>query len=337
MLSSVAAVGCLQEGLEEEEDPIGAVDEVPTFELTESSDDRLAGSLLVEGTQLAFDVTQTEHQNFAIEVRYDDNTLTAVSDYTRDEFVFDGVKSDGSDVELSKFDLYVVGQLGQAIADAQLPKAYRPDVERMRGVVYQTPSSALKRALAVWAQRTIGTSADHVVKSIGVDYLCGYLTSWYIPASHDCWDCDHDDWSLVEVGPGGLFNCYPDDCHPLCANYNGGSCSEQQCKGGGISVVQWGSIWDKYGACTNWDTNAYTKDCLDHDHCVRNGHGTGSYWCMDEGAAAADDQAQASDCIMNNGCADNCGSYSSSGGCFCDSACDDLGDCCMDYHIQCGA
>ena len=85
-----------------------------------------------------------------------------------------------------------------------------------------------------------------------------------------------------------------------------------------------------------WDTNAYTRDCLMHDHCVRNDHDTFSGWCSDDAVPASDDQSSANDCIMKDGCSGSCGGYSASGGCWCDSGCDSYGDCCMDKHQKCG-
>ena len=40
----------------------------------------------------------------------------------------------------------------------------------------------------------------------------------------------------------------------------------------------------------------YTKDCTDHDGCVRNGHVIASFWCDDEFTSASDDALGADDC-----------------------------------------
>lgn len=344
LFAVTALVGCsLEEPPEGGDAPIeaygGPVDvDVAGLQLSEQSEDRLAGSLRIGETIVSFDVRQIAHQRFDIEIRHGDRALTAASDYAEKSFVLGGHKSDGAELRLDKRDLYAVTQLGHAITEAELPDAYRPDVENMRGVVYHTTGSALRRALAVWATSNAGDIATRTVKGNGVISLCAYLTDRYVPASHDCYFCDHDDWNLVEIGPGGPINCYPDSCNPACTNYNSGTCSANACVryNGGISVVQWGSDSDKYGACSLFGGNRYTVDCLNLGHCHRNGHSDGSHWCSDESDAASDDQLQAPNCIMNNGCSNTCGGYSVPGECWCDESCEGLGDCCMDKKSQCG-
>ncbi|MCA9680975.1 MAG: hypothetical protein KC457_02170 [Myxococcales bacterium] len=298
-----------------------------------------------EDIEVDFSVRQIQEQRFAIEVRYADVTLTGESNYIDQQFYLDGyVSASGADIVLTDQDVLIMNELGEALADAQLINSYRPDVEHQRGVVIHGPGSALARTLAVWTTKGVGESPEReIIAEHGrtIDYLCGYLTGYGIPASHDCWDCWNtwDGWNNVNIGPQGSANCYPDSCGGGCSNKNTYSCGRLSCEqsgGGGNGTWQWGSNSDKYAACTVWDTNAYTRDCLMHDHCVRNDHDTFSGWCSDDAVPASDDQSSANDCIMKDGCSGSCGGYSASGGCWCDSGCDSYGDCCMDKHQKCG-
>lgn len=328
------------------EEPDTIRDPSSPLELIDNDDDVLRGTMQFEDLEVSFQVRETSSQVFAMELRWADVTYTGEYDYNQELFVLDGfVTSTGEDIVVNDQDLMIMQELGEALADAQLINAYRPDVEHQRGVVLQTPGSALARLLAVWTVRGVNESPAHEIAAEHgrtIEYLCGYLTGFGIQATHDCWDCwDYwDGWSYVNIGPQGANDCYPDSCSPNCSNYNTNRCGKLSCEyssgGGGNGTWQWGRDADKYAACTVWDTNAYTRDCLMHDHCVRNDHDTFSGWCSDDAVPAGDDQSSARDCIMNNGCSGSCGGYSASGGCWCDAGCDTYGDCCMDKHQRCG-
>jgi hypothetical protein len=339
IITAVAAfviLGCAPEEAEPAASPL---------EFSELNDDLMVGTMLLEDIEVAFSVRQTSDQVFALEVRYGDVTFTGESDYNQEIFLLDGfVTATGADIVINDDDLLIIQELGQALSDAELINSYRPDVEHQRGVVLQTPGGALARALSVWVTRGVSESPEHAIKAEHgrtITYLCSSLTGYGIPATHDCWDCwsDWDGWSYVNIGPQGGNNCYADSCAPGCSNSGTNQCGRLSCEqsgGGSNGSWQWGSNSDKYGACTVWDTNAYTQDCLNHDHCVRNDHSTGSSWCSDDAVPAGDDQASGRDCIMNNGCAGNCGGFSGAGQCYCDASCETYGDCCMDKRQQCG-
>jgi hypothetical protein len=317
----------------------------PALELGERSQSGIAGRMRLEGLSVDFGVRRTSEQVFALEIRFGDVTLTGELDYAKEVFLLDGFASEtGEDVVLDERALVVVEGLGMALASARVDGPYRPDVKNMRGVVHQTPGSALSRLLAVWQTSGLGNVPENYIKAVqgsSIDYLCGWLTGFGIQATHDCWDCWNrwDGWSYVNIGPQGSYNCYPDSCSSACSNYNAIRCGRLSCEqsgGGRNGTWQWGSNGDKYGACTVWDTNAYTRDCLYHDHCTRNDHSSASGWCSDEATRAIDDQISAKDCIMMNGCTASCGGYNAIRGCWCDSACEGYGDCCMDKVQKCG-
>lgn len=331
-LSGLLLVGC------------AADEEATPLDLDQSDDAQLVGAMQVEDLEVVFSSRQVEDQVFAIEVRYGDVTFTGEFDYVNELFHLDGfVTSTGADIAIEDLDMVIIQELGQALSDAGLVNSYRPDVQNLRGVVYQTPGSVLSRMLSVWALSGVGVSPEREIKAVHgrtINYYCGYLTGMGVGATHDCWDCwdTWDGWNYVDIGPGTDINCYPDSCDYRCWNYNVNYCGRLSCEqsgGGGNGTWQWGSYGDKYGACTIWDSNSYTGDCLRHDHCVRNDHSTGSSWCSDDAVPAGDDQTSGRDCIMANGCGGACGTYSAAG-CWCDSSCDSYGDCCMDKHAVCG-
>jgi len=339
----VLAAGCVAPTESPEE-----AAEAQVLSLTEQSADTLRGSMTFEELRVDFSSRRVSKDVFSIEVLRDGLTMTADLDYTKNQFRFDGFATDsGEDTVLDDDDKLVIAALAETLSAEGYGKADSDPTRR--GVTLHTPGSALSRALAVWHLTPVSSELRRDVKAEAgrtILYHCGYLTGYGIQATHDCWDCWNrwDGWNYVNVGMNGYgVDCYPDSCSSACGNYGSNTCGKLSCEqsgGGGSGSWQWGSDADKYGACTAWDTNAYVQDCLDHDHCVRNDHATGSSWCSDEAASAIDDQPGATNCKMINGCSGRCnGSYTSSTGvtCYCDAACDTYGDCCSDYHLSCDA
>lgn len=123
--------------------------------------------------------------------------------------------------------------------------------------------------------------------------LCGAMYTW-VQATHDDWSYDrwedkstHYVWLSMD-GAGSCadgtyfwknntWQCYEPD-HDANIEYAYGNCFGR-CGGGCGSDSQ------------------MTRDCLDHDSCVRFGHSIASFWCDDEFSATLDDWASAPDCL----------------------------------------
>ena len=230
---AVPVLGCV-----ESEDEI---QDGSPLEFRQLDDDAMIGTMQFEDLTVEFSSRQVAPQVFALELRYGDVTFTGEYDYNTEVFLLDGfVTSTGADIVVNDADMLIVDELGRALSEAKVINSYRPDVEHERGVVLQTPGSAMARLLAVWNARGVGESPEHAIAAVhgrSIDYLCGYLTGYGIQASHDCWDCwDYwDGWNYINIGPGGANNCYPDSCSPSCSNYNINRCGKLSCEqnGGG--------------------------------------------------------------------------------------------------------
>jgi len=98
-------------------------------------------------------------------------------------------------------------------------------------------------------------------------------TSYVFMSMHPEGGCSDDTYF---GGSSASFSCYEPD-HPGGTEYAYGACFGR-CGGG-------------CGGGT-----AFTRDCIDHDHCVRLGHSIASFWCDDEFTGAAWDALWASNC-----------------------------------------
>ena len=98
-------------------------------------------------------------------------------------------------------------------------------------------------------------------------------TSYVFMSMHPIGGCSDDTYF---GGSSASFSCYEPD-HPGGTEYAYGACFGR-CGGG-------------CGGGT-----AFTRDCVDHDQCVRLGHSIASFWCDDEFTGAAWDALWASNC-----------------------------------------
>lgn len=85
--------------------------------------------------------------------------------------------------------------------------------------------------------------------------------------------------------------------------------------------------WNGNGACEflQWDNPGNVRDCRARFHVHTNafwGGGTCQHWIYEERAPAGT-------------CRSRCGNASLDGSCYCDTACEYYGDCCLDYRDHC--
>jgi hypothetical protein len=170
----------------------------------------------------------------------------------------------------------------------------------------------LNRAVTVWGSYTTTLPLTRLYhgRLDRSSSLCGYVnrrgaTGIWVSATHDCnsgagdcsdwWGCDRwddnstTDYVYMSMHPAGgcsdttffadgsgSFRCY-EPSHPGATEYSYGDCFGR-CGGGcGGGTV-------------------FTRDCVDHDQCVRLGHDLASFWCDDEVTGAAWDAAWGSNC-----------------------------------------
>ncbi len=267
------------------------------------NDQDVEGTFVQNGDLVKLSAVESEPMVFDITVEVNEMVLDGLLDWNEGVAAsLDGFASDnGQDTQMTSEDRTLLLAAYRALND-QLGKDIPP------------AAKALRKAVGLWAEHpsTLDLTRD-VLGEEGrtIQYLCSYAYcgtwdgactywNWYTYATHDC--CYGGLWG---VG-GHCTDRYDSDTSQIGQLGNHYSCS-------GDTWVWTGSAWacgepdhwtypyevgNCFGRCGDecgGDT-AYTKDCTDHDGCVRNGHETASAWCDDEFTSASDDFLSGSDC-----------------------------------------
>jgi len=217
------------------------------------------------------------------EVELELNGLTVRIDKSADGIVtYDGfATASGDPTQMTDDDRAALTALTAALE--ALGGEVPPAIQRVRGFA------------SLWSEFP---STQEMHGELRVDFraytsLCGSMFT-YQEATHDDWDYDRWDdasthfayLSMHSGGPcsdgtyfwtGSQWECFEPD-HSTSIEYAYGEC------------------FGRCGAGCGSDTQ-FTRDCLDHDSCVRFGHSLASFWCDDEFASTVDDWASAPDCL----------------------------------------
>ena len=264
----------------------------------------VTGTYVSETGLVKFQSIQVEPTVFEVTVEVNGMTLDGVIDRMENGGVasLDGFASEtGEDTQMTSEDRQLLSEFYRALNEELGEDA---------------PAAAvmLRRAVGVWAEYP---STLELTRSVigeegrSIQYLCSYVYcgtwegacsywNWYQYSTHDC--CYGGLWG---VG-GHCTDRYDSDTTQIVQLGDHYSCS-------GDTWVWTGSYWacgepdhwdypyetgNCFGRCGNecGGDQQYTKDCVDHDGCVRNGHETASLWCDDEASSASDDELFADDC-----------------------------------------
>lgn len=154
-------------------------------------------------------------------------------------------------------------------------------------------TAKLRDFASIWSEFPTSLEMQRVaIADMGRSVVC-LATNQYHRATHDDWDYDRwDDASTLDnvyvSSHGDLCNGAFDGSafYSNAGGYDAWWCYEPDHK----SNVEYGygNCFGRCGGgCGGGDT--FSRDCLDHDECVRTGHGVASSWCSDELASVADD------------------------------------------------
>lgn len=268
----------------------------------QASGDLVEGSFFLGDAEVRFEsrILETSSET-TIEVRGMILLLTA--DHQTGVFDVDGFAAENAlDTQMTDADRAVITAFDRALGGAELD-ADLPAVEFLvRSLTtWGQYSSSLPLTRTFYGRLDRSSSLCSSVNKPGQ----GAGTEKFKRATHDCndtagdcsnwWGCDRwDDNSstdkvFMSMHPGGgcsddtyfggsssSFSCYEPD-HPGGTEYAYGGCFGR-CGGGCGSGTQ------------------FTRDCLDHDQCVRLGHALASFWCDDELVGATWDAINASNC-----------------------------------------
>jgi hypothetical protein len=177
------------------------------------------------------------------------------------------------------------------------------------GTGVSEPVERLRAFVNTWSEYPTSLDLQGVAlmdEDRGWESLCAYRGQW-IAATHDCGEgckwynptCSNGinsfwtdnttlDYALLSMdgaGPCGDGTWFHD-------GYNWG-CFEP----GHVTNVEWG-YGNCFGRCGDGcgGGTQFTRDCLNHDECVRTGHSDGSSYCNDQFSSASDDWAYAPNC-----------------------------------------
>jgi hypothetical protein len=117
------------------------------------------------------------------------------------------------------------------------------------------------------------------------------LYNWLQYSNHDCNQCENNEGNCQQRAQlGDHYYCNGSEWYWTGTQWK---CGEPNHWNRPYIV---GNCIGRCGpGCGGWDKQ-YTKDCTNHDTCIRNGHWDWSHWCNDEFVLAIDDFLFAPDC-----------------------------------------
>jgi hypothetical protein len=238
-----------------------------SLEVTRIDAGGLAGSFTNEGETLTFEASTISERVYEVSITVHGLTLDAMIDFQNGVQSLDGYSTaDGLDTMMVDEDRVAVLVFVKAL------EQQFPDIADMEGA-----PNAFDSIANVWAEwipamplaYTKVFAADRTVS------WCDYIGS-YRYTSHDCWSsgnmgvnayvgsngtCGDDAW--LWNNSSGTWDVCADQNHDWNRTYATGNCYARCGEGCGSGTT-------------------YTKECADHDQCVRNGHWVSSSWCSDE-------------------------------------------------------
>ncbi len=220
-------------------------------------------------------------------------TITSLVDFDSGVIEYDGFTTEtGEDTQIIDEDRQLLRDLARAMDGL--------------GIEVSEPVERIRSFANMWAEfpSTLDPQGlSLVAEDRGISSMC-YAVNTYQRSTHDCWDsagdCSNwwgcarwDDNSTLDYtymsmhgdGPcndgtyfwnGNTWQCYEPN-HPSSIEYGYGGCFGR-CGAGCGSSTQ------------------FTRDCVDHDECVRFGHDLASAWCDDDFVSTIDDWASAPNC-----------------------------------------
>lgn len=273
MLTAAGCVGGAAEG-NPDEPVFGQVRHDPALTIQRSSNE-VTGTLADDGLEIQF--SSVAHEDGSIDVRVELNGMSLTARYAADGEALAGVNaSDGSPTILTDVDRAAVRRLLAGL-EAELfpPVDHATSKEEYAAVRRLTKAEErLYRVVdAQWSQWPSTLPLEHELRGDTPRSFTSYRrfasTNTTVTGCHDCNVCS-----------------FAGDCcdagKKLGESFNG----------------------DNYGNCGTSSTGTqFTKDCTNHDQCVRTtrhgGHSFTSLYCDDQFSACVDDEASAPSCTFD--------------------------------------
>lgn len=303
--------GCFstQEPLDKDDEYEAALQEAaehaaPSGNLTLKHDKAFAeGTFSLDGTSVHIETTV---RRSSVETEITLRGMTLLSTIDRETYVFDldGFASDsGRETQMTESDRKVLRALENRLA-------LNADLAATQGS--GSALDFLNRAVTLWAEYSTTMPLQRIFygRQDQSASLCSNVNrkgAWGIwtAATHDCnstagdcsdwWGCDRwndnstTDFVFMSMHPAG--SCA--DTTYFGNSSTGFSCFEPNHPGN--TEYAYGDCFGRCGGGCGGGT-VFTRDCVDHDQCVRLGHDLASFWCDDEFTGAAWDMTWGSNC-----------------------------------------
>ena len=304
LVCCLALGACADESFDEDASPEPLVDSESEHGVVEISttQGRVSGVFHHSEAELRFESEVAEGASW-VTVELRGMVLLLTADRETGAFDVDGFTlATGEDTQMSAADRAVLHDFDLALG------AYAGDSERgpALDVLFHTVTAWTDYASSLPLQRTFHGRLDRSSNLCSSVNKPGQGTTIkYVAASHDCGstkgDCSNwvgcDFWDdnsttdkvAMSMSPTGSCS---DDTY-FGGSTTGMSCHEPDHPGG--KEYAYGQCFGRCGAGCGSNTQ-FTRDCLDHDQCVRLGHGIASGWCNDHLVGATWDALNASNC-----------------------------------------
>jgi hypothetical protein len=273
---AACVVGCVADSADPggEEPVFGLTSRDPALSITRGSD-RVSGVLQEDGMDVRF--SSIEGANGAVEVRLELNGMVLTDHSTEDEELIDGVNADdGAPAVLTEMDRAAVRRLLAGLEAELFPPIEHVTTKQEYDALRRLSPAEERLFRAVDSHWSQWPSTLPLKMSLGGDAPRSW-TSWRRYASTNttvtaCHDCNVCSWS--------------------------GDCCD--------TGKKLGESWNgtNYGNCGTSSTGSqFTKDCSNHDQCVRTakhgGHVITSLYCDDQFTSCVDDNTFAPSCTYD--------------------------------------
>ena len=243
----------------------------------QSTASSLKGTYNVDGSTVKFSSTELKPGVYDVTVDLNGATLGALVDEGRQVAEADGFAGTGADTQLVEADRQVLSRFVGAL-DEQL------DIEHV------ATASILSRLASNWSQTPDTVPLQRQIaggENRGWTSLCGSYRT-YVTATHDDNNYGRNNPRSTSYADVGLRS----------------SSTQYYVNGAWITTTQnhvanlyeRGQCYGNCGAGCPSGVQTLTRDCHDHDQCVRNGHALASLYCDDEFVSASDDELFATRC-----------------------------------------
>ena len=227
---------------------------------------------------LSFSSIENVAGEFAVSLQVSGKNLSAFVDKNNQSAKLNGVNDQGKAVFLNEKDRRQIRALLQKYEQGGYGEQ-------------SDAANILKRSISLWAQTPDTVALQRAVEGISA-------------ASHESL-CNDYGAELSATHDGNQCDDYDPECTSLAVlGSRGSSVTESFINGQWTTAIpdhlayvkQRGECYGNCGSgCPSGD-QILTRDCLNHDQCVRNGHALASWWCDDEFTSTADDYFFAPEC-----------------------------------------